>query len=172
MHVLVPMWINYFYNLITSSVCVLPCPLGYGPNSACTGCVPVHICVTDNPCENGGTCNIGTNNNTDYTCSCAPNFSGTNCTSKLTLDSLLDVRLTVALHCLASIRKWHNASIRKWCSTINAKIDRNWVYTILASLGARINHNTARTSLLCPYCKLGLIQTDDDLIMYHDYCYI
>ena len=65
---------------IIFSVCVLPCPLGYGPNSACNGCVPVHICVTDNPCENGGTCNIGTNNNTDSTCSCAQNFSGKNCT--------------------------------------------------------------------------------------------
>ena len=71
---------NYCHNII-SSVCVLPCPLGYEPNSACTECVPVHICVTDNPCENGGTCNIGTNNNTDYTCSCAPNFSEKNCTS-------------------------------------------------------------------------------------------
>ena len=81
-----------YRSLLALSVCVLPCPLGYGPNSACTGCVPVHICVTDNPCENGGTCNIGTNNNTDYTCSCAPNFSGTNCTSKLTLGSQHDVR--------------------------------------------------------------------------------
>ena len=99
-HVLVPMWVSWFnfycYNII-SSVCVLPCPLGYEPNSACTGCVPVHICVTDdNSCENGGTCNIGTNNNTDYTCSCAPNFSGTNCTSKLILGSQQDVR--TALH--------------------------------------------------------------------------
>ena len=64
------------------SECVLPCPLGYAPNSACTECVPVHICVTSNPCQNGATCNIGTNNNTDYTCSCVQNFSGKNCTGE------------------------------------------------------------------------------------------
>ena len=67
-------------NFVFLSVCVLPCPLGYDPNSACTECVPVHICVTNNPCQNGATCNIGTNSNTDYTCSCPPKQ---NCECKL-----------------------------------------------------------------------------------------
>ena len=35
---------------------------------------------------------------------------------------------------------------------------------LLASLGARINHNTGQAYVPI-YCKPGLIQTDDDLIM-------
>ena len=62
--------------------CVLPCPLGHQPNSACDGCIPVHICLTSNPCQNGATCNVDTNSNTDYTCSCPPNYSGQNCDRK------------------------------------------------------------------------------------------
>ena len=133
------------------AVCVLPCPLGYGPNSACTGCVPVHICVTDNPCENGGTCNIGTNNNTDYTCSCATNFSGKNCTSKLTPGS--------QLWCNDCIRKWHSASIRRWCSVSDAKLYSNWVSLHLLKHGC--NKTLVKPTTLCPYCKPGLILTND-----------
>ena len=73
----------YFYlNFIE---CVLPCPLGYEPNSACNGCVPANICVTNDSCQNGGTCNIGSNNNvTVNTTACVANiiFSGQNCTGK------------------------------------------------------------------------------------------
>ena len=65
------------------SECVLPCPLGHQPNSACDSCDQVHICLTSNPCQNGATCNIGTNSNTDYTCSCPPNYSGQTCDRKL-----------------------------------------------------------------------------------------
>ena len=63
----------YFYlNFIE---CVLPCPLGYEPNSACNGCVPANICVTNDSCQNGGTCNIGSNNNvTVNTTACVANI--------------------------------------------------------------------------------------------------
>ena len=73
-----------FFNMPNNfciKACVLPCPLGYAPNTACTGCVPVHICLTSNPCQNGATCNIGASN-TDYTCSCPPNYSGQTCDRK------------------------------------------------------------------------------------------
>ena len=63
------------------SECVLSCPLGQEANSACE-CVPVHTCLTNNPCQNGATCNIGANSNTDYTCSCPPDYTGQNCDSK------------------------------------------------------------------------------------------
>ena len=71
---------DFRYSQLTE--CVLSCPLGYEPNSNCTECVPVHICVTSNPCQNGATCNIGSNSNTNYTCSCTQNILGNNCTGK------------------------------------------------------------------------------------------
>ena len=59
---------------------VTPCPSGYEPISTCTGeCVPVHICITNDPCQNGATCDIGPNSNTDYTCLCLPLFTDKNC---------------------------------------------------------------------------------------------
>ena len=69
-----------FYVMFILSECAFSCPLGYEPNTTCDGCVPVHICLTKNPCQNGATCNI--NSNTDYTCSCPPNYSGQNCDRK------------------------------------------------------------------------------------------
>ena len=118
--------VTHSYNglfLPFHAVCVLPCPLGYEPNSACTGCLPVHICATDNPCQNGGTCNIGTNNNTDYTCSCATNFSGKNCTSKLTPGSQYGVM--TALHQSESdtMRQSESDAV----NISDAKLYRNWV---------------------------------------------
>ena len=67
---------------ITVIDCVLSCSPGEEANSGCTMCDPVHICLTSNPCQNGATCNIGTSN-TDYTCSCPPNYSGQTCDRKL-----------------------------------------------------------------------------------------
>ena len=64
-------------------VCTISCPMGYEINSDCSGCNPVHICVTGDPCQNGGSCVIGISNNVDYTCSCAHSFSGQNCSSTL-----------------------------------------------------------------------------------------
>ena len=64
------------------SQCTLSCPLGYAPNMDCTECVPVHICVTNNPCQNEATCTIGNNSNTDYTCLCPANYTGQNCESE------------------------------------------------------------------------------------------
>ena len=61
------------------SECTFSCALGYEANSACDSCAPVHICLTNDPCQNGTTCNIGTNSNTDYTCSCVSSFTGKNC---------------------------------------------------------------------------------------------
>ena len=55
---------------------------GHELNSSCSGCIPVHICLTSNPCQNGATCNIGSNSNTDYTCSCPANYTGQNCESE------------------------------------------------------------------------------------------
>ena len=77
-----PVHILHYKPIKSFSECSLPCPLGHQPNSSCSGCVPVHICLTNAPCQNGATCNIGTNCNTDYTCSCVQNFSGKNCTGE------------------------------------------------------------------------------------------
>ena len=70
---------RYIINFLIFLECVLSCLLGYEPSSACE-CDPVHICLTSNPCQNGATCVIGTNSNTNYTCSCPSNFFGDNCT--------------------------------------------------------------------------------------------
>ena len=65
----------------SKSGCLLSCPLGYEPNTTCSSCNPVHVCVTNNPCQNEGTCNIGSSS-TSYTCSCLPNYSGQTCEGK------------------------------------------------------------------------------------------
>ena len=71
-----------FFSIVYTE-CNITCQQGYSVNSSCIGCDPVHICVTgDNPCQNGGTCEIGTSNNTDYTCSCDGNYVGQSCDSK------------------------------------------------------------------------------------------
>ena len=82
------------------SQCTLPCPLGYTPNMDCTGCDPVHICVTNDPCQNRATCNISTNSNTDYTCLCPANYTGQNCESeyKCYLKQLYSFFFQYALH--------------------------------------------------------------------------
>ena len=64
------------------AVCSLSCPPGHVPNSTCSGCNPVHICVTNDPCQNGATCVIGNSSNTDYNCSCVGGYSGMNCGGK------------------------------------------------------------------------------------------
>ena len=45
-----------------------------------TGCIPTHVCFTNDPCQFGGTCETGTNN-TDYKCLCtgSGNYTGINC---------------------------------------------------------------------------------------------
>ena len=87
-----------------SAQCVLPCPLGFEPNSACTGCVPVHICLTSNPCQNGAACNIGTNSNTNYTCSCPANFTGQNCESEHKM--LLNISYSVFFQYAIFLVQW------------------------------------------------------------------
>ena len=51
----------------------------YGPNDDCNGCVLNNICLADNPCMNNGNCTLNSAPN-DYTCDCAPGFTGTNST--------------------------------------------------------------------------------------------
>ena len=69
---------------------------GYEQISTCTGvCVPVHICLTSNPCLNGAPCNIGTNSNTNYTCSCVPPFTDKNCCEHKTNFIIIIILLSV-----------------------------------------------------------------------------
>ena len=42
-------------------------------------CVKSHICLLNDPCENGGNCTI-MEGDSNYTCDCQDNFSGENCT--------------------------------------------------------------------------------------------
>ena len=67
----------FFIFYIVCSICTDP---GLVPNSDCNGCVVTDICLADNPCTNGN-CTLNSAPN-DYTCDCAPGFTGTNCTSK------------------------------------------------------------------------------------------
>ena len=52
-------WNSVMNFSIVYTECNITCQQGYSVNSSCSGCDPVHICVTgDNPCQNGGTCEI------------------------------------------------------------------------------------------------------------------
>ena len=75
------------YQLVTVSIkctvlvdCNYECGEGETPNnSSCDGsCVIVDICVSDNPCQNGGTC-ITSGDGTSYRCSCPSPYFGLNC---------------------------------------------------------------------------------------------
>ena len=84
-----------FISISLSLVCNISCPAGFVPNSACNGCNGVHICVTNNPCQNGGTCVIGSGGNADYTCSCTNEFSGRNCESTRSLSLSLPLSVSI-----------------------------------------------------------------------------
>ena len=97
-----------------TSGCLLSCPLGYEPNTTCGGCNPVHSCVTNNPCQNGGTCNIGSTS-TSYTCSCLPNYSGQTCEGKylsITHSSSELLLTTCRVHSLMS--SWVRTELCLW----------------------------------------------------------
>ena len=68
------------YTLLFSTVCdISECTdPGYGPNNDCNHCVVTDICLADNPCMNNGNCILNSAPN-DYTCDCAPGFTGINC---------------------------------------------------------------------------------------------
>ena len=63
--------------------CPLTCSIGRSPNAECTACEPTHVCLTDNPCQNGATCRINSRDSSDYTCECLNEFSGQNCDGKV-----------------------------------------------------------------------------------------
>ena len=64
----------FIFIIIVCSICTDP---GLVPNSDCNGCVVTDICLADNPCVNGN-CTLNSASN-DYTCDCAPGFTGINC---------------------------------------------------------------------------------------------
>ena len=66
--------------ILMSTIECQECPLGYAAEleNNCT-CYETHICLVNSPCENGATCNL-MNGDTNYTCTCADNFTGMNCT--------------------------------------------------------------------------------------------
>ena len=68
--------INFDYFI---AACSLNCSEGYSSDDNCESCIPDNICLTDNPCQNNGTCKLENPLNT-YTCNCTmTNYSGDNC---------------------------------------------------------------------------------------------
>ena len=70
----------YYYSYVhLPPVCSLECEKGYEAAHNCSACEPVHICTTNDPCLNEGSCIISSSNSTDYLCACGGSFVGTNC---------------------------------------------------------------------------------------------
>ena len=61
------------------SACSLDCPPGNTLLTNICTCQETHICLVNDPCENGGNCTI-MEGDSNYTCNCQDNFSGENCT--------------------------------------------------------------------------------------------
>ena len=71
-----------FYLVCNSSY---QCPSGQYLNATNCSCNALHTCMTeDQPCQNGGTCEVmdGSGEHGDYFCTCPQNFTGVNCESE------------------------------------------------------------------------------------------
>ena len=77
--------------------CPLQCTPGFEVNSNCSQCVPTHVCLTDNPCQNGATCIIGPTI-MEYNCLCTYKHTGENC------EGMLDLYLLHILHLHSTLK--------------------------------------------------------------------
>ncbi len=59
--------------------CALSCQAGFVPDSNCFECILNDACEAFTPCENGGTCTLGTAPD-QFSCDCTNSYdSNTNC---------------------------------------------------------------------------------------------
>ena len=71
------------------------CPDGYSMATSNCSCYPSHVCLIDNPCNNGGNCTIQ-DGDSKYTCTCINNYDAdTNCTGILYIMYILYTHITM-----------------------------------------------------------------------------